>query len=102
MHKPIYTDRETARVKLAAKLSAPDPIFSTYPEDLIREDAAWRLRWLDCAPDGANHCLAPLQDKRGVPMGGVYNENIGPNQALRAARLRLGRNPFGGNGAVAA
>lgn len=103
MQSPIFTDRETARRTLIEKIAAAlrqlaDPRgFSTFSPHWLIEDAEWRLRWIDCAPEGANHQCAPLQDKHGVPMGGIYNENIGPNQALRAARAAHGLNPNGGN-----
>lgn len=100
MHAPIITDRETARDQLTRKIESQrrllaDPYgFSTYDPNWIIEDAEWRLRWIDCAPDGANHIMAPLQDKRGVPMGDAWQEDVGPNQALRAARVKRGLNPF--------
>lgn len=113
MQDPIFTDRETAREKLTAKLEREQRLlakieeerklpascrttFTTFSPNWIIEDAEWRLRWLDCAPEGANHQLAPLQDKNGVPMGGVYNENVGPGEALRNARAAHGRNPLSG------
>jgi hypothetical protein len=99
--KPIHTDRETARVKLMAKIAdtkrgIENKSFSTYPLDALLADAEFRLRYLDCAPEGANHLLAPLQDKRGVPMGNAWNENIGPGVHLRNARVARGLNPFSG------
>ena len=113
MHDPIVTDRETARAKLSEKLAwereflarkqaeahlpaALRQNFSTMPSEWIIEDAEWRLRWIDCAPDGANHQCAPLQDKQGVPMGTARNENVGPGLALREARAARGLNPFSG------
>lgn len=86
--RPIFTDREAARSALTAKVASQ--------RGELAADAAWRLRWIDCAPAGANHLLAPLQDKRGVPMGGVYHENLGPSQALREARARRGLHPLTG------
>jgi hypothetical protein len=100
--QPIYTDREMARAYLEDKIERErrllaDPRgFSTIDPHYLIEDAEWRLRWIDCAPDGANHILAPFQDKRGVPMGGVENENLGANQELRAARAARGRHPLSG------
>lgn len=99
-HAPIVTDRETARAKLTAKIASQqrllaDPhAFATIDPNYIIADAEFRLRWIDCAPEGANHCLAPMQDKRGVPMGGVFNENVGPCKNLREARIARGRHPF--------
>lgn len=100
------TDREEARAYLLkkvadAKRAMADPRhFSTYPVSEILRDAEWRLRWIDCAPEGARFGLAPLQDKNGIPCGGTWNENVGPNQAMREARLAHGRNPFGGDGYI--
>lgn len=101
---PIYNDRETARAKLVTKIESlerqiADPhAFATIDPHYLIADAKHRLRWLDCAPEGANHCIAPLQDKRGVPMGTARDENVGPCEALRNARARRGINPFGGPG----
>lgn len=95
-------DRETAREILFQKIAyerkrLADPrAFSTFNPNWVIEDAEWRLRWIDCAPDGARHGIAPLMDKRGIPCGGFNDENVGPCQALRDARLALGRNPFSG------
>jgi hypothetical protein len=100
MRDARFTDRETARELLTQKIARErrllaDPRgFSTIDPHWIIEDAEWRLRWLDCAPDGANHICAPLQDKRGVPMGGVHNENVGPCQATRDARAARGLTPY--------
>lgn len=91
-----FIDREAAREILTHKVNAADPVWSTIDPAFIRNDAAWRLRWIDCAPEGANHQCAPLQDKRGIPMGGNYNENIGPNAAVRKARAARGRHPISG------
>lgn len=94
--------REQARTYLQDKIDRErrqlaDPSgFSTIDPNWIIEDAEWRLRWLDCAPEGAWHVVAPLQDKAGVPMGLTRSENLGPNQALRDARIAHGRNPFSG------
>jgi hypothetical protein len=97
---PIYTAREDARAKLEAKIASErrhlaDPLaFATIDPHYLIADAEWRLRWLDCAPAGANHLLAPLQDKRGVPMGGVHREDVGPCKALREARAARGLDPL--------
>lgn len=111
MHEPRLTDRETAREKLVAKVEdqtrlrdqIADPTiplhrkpFTTIDPQYLIDDAEWRLRWIDCAPEGANHLLAPMQDKQGVPMGTAWNENVGPNEALRNARAARGLNPFSG------
>ena len=77
---PIFKTREEAREILTAKIAScrrqmDDPrAFSTTPPQYLIRDAEWRLRWIDCAPEGANHQCAPLQDKNGVPCGGTYNE----------------------------
>lgn len=97
--KAIHLDREEARKLLTDKIVYEQKIldqklFSTYDPRWIIEDAKFRLRWIDCAPEGANHLCAPLQDKNGVPMGGNYNENVGPGQNLREARKARGLNPF--------
>lgn len=89
--------REEAREILTRKVAAKPPDFSTYPWDAIVEDARWKLRWIDCAPDGARHQAAPMQDKQGVPCGDCWDENVGPGQALREARIRRGLNPFSGS-----
>lgn len=89
-------DRETAREVLTRKVSARDPLFATIDPSYLRADAENRLRWIDCAPDGARHCVAPLQDKQGIPMGGTWSENVGPSKALREARLARGLHPLVG------
>lgn len=94
--QPIYIDRETARETLTRKVNAPAPIFATIDPDYLREDAAFRLRWIDCAPEGAWHLPAPLMDKTGTPMGTAWSENVGPCQALRDARAARGLNPLSG------
>lgn len=97
-----FIDRETARRSLTDKVAhytraMSDPRhFSTVDPAFIRDDAAFRLRWIDCAPDGANHQTAPLADKRGTPMGYAIDENVGACQTLRAARARRGRHPLTG------
>lgn len=100
--EPIHTDRESARAQLQVKiahqrksLADPQP-FSTIDPNYLIADAEWRLRWIDCAPEGANHLIAPMQDKSGVPMGCNWNENVGPCAALREARIARGLNPFSG------
>jgi hypothetical protein len=102
MHEPVFKTREQARELLTRKIERArrwlaDPYgFATISPHYLIEDADWRLRWIDCAPEGANHCCAPLQDKRGVPMGGVYDENVGPCKALREARAARGLHPLSG------
>jgi len=99
-------DRETARAALIAKIAGQkrilnDPLgFATIDPNILIADAEFRLRFIDCAPDGARHCTAPLQDKNGTPMGGVFNENLGPNRALREARIARHLNPFSGKPAT--
>lgn len=102
-HAAVFNkDREQARNYLRAKIERQyrqlaDPLgFSTIDPHWIIEDAEWRLRWLDCAPEGANFILAPLQDKHGVPMGGQDNENLGPSKNVREIRAARGRNPITG------
>lgn len=103
--KPIFKTREEARAILTTKIESERRLqieiergtgFATTPPAYLIADAEWRLRWIDCAPEGANHQCAPLQDKRGVPMGGVYNENLGASQAVRDARVERGRDPISG------
>jgi len=102
MHEPVVRSREDARELLTAKIAherrcLADPhSFSTIDPNYIIADAEWRLRWIDCAPNGANHQVAPMQDKRGVPMGEARNENIGPCEALRNARVARGLHPISG------
>ena len=102
MNTDTRKDREAARVALLAKIdhltrSLTDPkSFATIDPNYLIEDAAFRLRWIDCAPAGARHCVAPLQDKNGVPMGAAWNENVGPCEELRKARAARGLHPFAG------
>lgn len=98
MSKPQHITRDDARERLVAKVenyrrAVADPRhFATVDPQIILDDAEWRLRWLDCAPDGANHQLAPMQDKTGTPMGMAFGENVGPCRALRdAIERRTGR-----------
>lgn len=86
-----HTDREQARdiltrkIESSHKLIADPQGFSTYsPHELIR-DAEFRLRWIDCAPEGANHLVAPLQGAYGVPMGASAGYEVGPGEGMRAA-----------------
>jgi hypothetical protein len=71
-------------------------LFSSVDPNYLIEDAEFRLRWIDCAPEGANHLIAPMQDKHGVPCGTAWREDVGPNRALRDARAQRGLNPFSG------
>lgn len=82
--------REQARQYLTAKLARTEDGYGTVA------DAEWRLRWLDCAPEGAWHCVAPLQDKRGVPCGEATREQVGDGLALRQARAKRGRHQHSG------
>lgn len=93
---PRFTDREAARAILTARVAAPDPLFSTIDPSYLRDWAADRLRWIDCAPEGANHFVAPMQDKEGVPMGTTWSENVGVCAALRDARAARGLHPLSG------
>ena len=88
--------REQAREYLVARLAALAPDFTNYDDGALRAFAADRLRWIDCAPEGARHCVAPLQDKHGEPMGATWHENVGPCKALREARAARGLDPFSG------
>lgn len=107
----INRDREAVRLALLDKVERyarvrdqiADPTiplhrkpFITHDPGELVSDAEWRLRWIDCAPEGANFLLAPLQDKRGVPCGDAYREDVGPGIALREARSRRGLCPFSG------
>lgn len=111
--QPRHCDREYARRALTEKIAGQTRLrdaieaerellpsmrrtFTTIDPTYLIEDAEWRLRWIDCAPAGANHLLAPMQDKRGVPLGTHFNENVGPCQALRDAYAARGLCPFGG------
>lgn len=89
-----HHDREAAREAYAQRIATAMP-GEPDPYDLV-PFAEWGLQWIDCAPEGANHLVAPLQDKRGIPMGGVYNENIGASRALREARAKRGLDPNSG------
>lgn len=103
---PVRHDREEARTILTTKIDSQrrllaDPLgFSTIDPNYLIEDAEFRLRWIDCAPEGANHCVAPGQDKDGVPMGSNRCENLGPCQALRDARIARGLHPIVGAGGI--
>src|SRR5262245_6168042 len=94
--QPVERDRESARLILHAKVTAPPPLFSTIDPAIITADAEWRLRWIDCAPEGARHGVAPMQDKQGVPCGTCFSENMGPTRDLRDARIRHGLHPISG------
>jgi hypothetical protein len=93
-------DREACRAYLtdtAARMraNAEDPShFATVDPRIIADHCERVLRTLDCAPDGARFQLAPMQDKAGVPCGTAWNENVGPGQALRAARAKRGLLPY--------
>ena len=80
-----HTSREDARERLtrtatehrdmAEKMRTMSPYdhrrpFCTYDPDQLADYAEWCLRWIDCAPEGANHLIAPLQGWDGTPMGG--------------------------------
>lgn len=97
------TDREQARATLLTKVEScrvheADQLlpayarkhFCTYDPKAMREDAEFRLRWLDCAPEGARFVTAPLMDKQGTPLGMNNDENIGPGKAMREAYARRG------------
>lgn len=113
MAAPIFTDRETARRKLEAKVADQTRLleqiraeatlppwarstFTTISPEYLLGDARERLRWIDCAPEGANHLVAPLQDMNGTPMGTVRDANMGPCAALRDARAARGLHPISG------
>jgi hypothetical protein len=85
-------NREDARHYLTAKIDHQRRRvdFSNIDRDHLVEDATFRLRWLDCAPEGALFCVAPLQDKAGIPCGTAWSENVGPCKALREARTARG------------
>lgn len=99
---PVRTDRETARVKLAQKIESQRKaledkfLFTTIDPNYLIADAEHRLRWIDCAPEGANHLMAPMQGKDGIPMSGNMNENVGACKALRDARSARGLDPNSG------
>lgn len=107
----VNRDREDVRLRLLEKVETysrvrdvlADPSiplhrkpFITHDPALLVADAEWRLRWIDCAPEGANFLLAPLQDKAGVPCGDAWSENVGPGEALRSARAARGLCAFSG------
>jgi len=94
--EPRFHDREQAREYRLKEIARPDPIFSTYPPEWIKDFHRQAMRWIDCAPEGANHLLAPLQGKDGRPCNAFENgENLGPNKAVRKIRAERGLNPFG-------
>lgn len=70
--------------------------FSTIDPNYLIRFAVENLRWIDCAPEGASFIVAPMMDKQGTPMGGKNNENLGPNQALRQARMNRNLHPISG------
>lgn len=77
--------------------SLEDPrSFSTYSRTDLIAFYIDRLRWIECAPEGAWFIVAPMQDKHGVPCGTEFRENIGPGPALRKARIRRGLHPISG------
>lgn len=105
MQQPIYNrDRDKARTKLMAtrlsqirlreKIEAerdlPDfmrKTFTNIDPNFIISHCEHVLRWMHCAPEGANFSMAPLQDKRGVPCGDAWSENVGPSKAVRQRRI---------------
>lgn len=95
-------DRESVRAYYLARIEsarrgkeARD--FCTWDFDEQVSWYEWRLRWLDCAPDGAHFTTAPLQGKSGIPLDGNHDcENVGPNKAVREARIRHGVHPLMG------
>lgn len=105
--KPQFTDREAARELLTKKVASMQKHladlelyrpgdhrrpFMTMDPNWLLEDAEFRLRWIDCAPEGANHICAPLQGKSGIPMDTANDhELIGPGAALRRAYARRGK-----------
>lgn len=77
--------------------SLEDPrSFSTYSRTELIAFYIDRLRWIECAPEGAWFIVAPMQGKDGVPCGLIRDENVGPSKALRRARIRHGVHPFSG------
>lgn len=81
--------------------SLEDPhAFSTYSRTDLIAFYIERLRWIECAPEGAWFTVAPMQDKLGVPCGTTYHEDVGPGQALRKARIRIGVHPLSGQRAA--
>jgi hypothetical protein len=77
--------------------SLEDPrAFSTFSRTDLIAFYIERLRWIECAPEGAWFTVAPMQDKRGVPCGVAYLEDVGPGRALREARVRFGVHPLSG------
>lgn len=101
-HVDTRKTREEAREALTAKIEherrcmADPQLFATIDPSYLIQDAEWRLRWINCAPEGARHCVAPLQDKNGVPMGTAWSEDVGPCKALREARAARGLDPLTG------
>jgi hypothetical protein len=110
---PVIHNREEAREILQEKIASQTRLrnkieqerslspqfrttFTTIDPSYLIDDAEWKLRWIDCGPDSANYLVAPMQDKMGIPCGTCWSENVGPNEALRQARINYGLNPFSG------
>lgn len=70
--------------------------FITIDPGFLAQYAEDCLRWIDCAPAGALHLVAPLCGLDGTPMGdrrvGLAVEAC---ENMRAARQRRGMHPFG-------
>jgi len=114
MRQPVYNrDRDAARTKLMAtrlsqirlreQIEAERDLpafmrkaFTTIDPNFIIDHCEHVLRWINCAPAGANFSMAPLQDKRGVPCGDAWSENIGPSKAVRERRVARGFHPITG------
>ena len=95
--EPVYHSREEAREYFQRMIRSPYPLFATYDPNWLRAYWIFCNWWLDCAPDGANHLLAPMQGKSGIPNDSINDsENIGPGKFLRAARAKRGLDPICG------
>lgn len=80
----------TLKIEHQRLIQADARAFTTIDPQYLIDHAEWCLRWMDCAPEGARHFVAPLQDKDGRPCGANFSENVGPSKAMREAWIARG------------
>lgn len=95
-----FTSREQAREYLTAEVARQlrqlaDPNdFCTYDRNWLLAYQRRLLRWLNCAPEGANHLVAPLQGRYGVPCGERGSYDVGPSEGMRRVLERKHGRPW--------
>jgi hypothetical protein len=112
LERARFTGREDAREKLERHLASQRRLLAEIERErdlpaharkaFTTTDPNWLigyfehcLRWIDCAPDGANHLVAPMQGRYGVPLGAQLNYGVGPGEAMRRATERHHRERTG-------